>query len=324
MKPKSVLSPIAISLGLVSINVAAEELHDWSGLYAGGMIGYSNTKTTAKGDGSVFRGDVYESVNSMSFDNTDFSNISRNFNLSALSNHSSSQDTNAQGTLLIGVNKQNDHIVFGGEFRASFGDFGASTSSAGQSSGSVTGHDFEGSGNTFILTNHNNVLSGYTSPISLNDNWPDFSASYQQQISQKNEIKFNNVEALIGRLGWAEGSLLWYVLAGVNYASVKANTRATIVESAVGVLNDDPTTYNFSGSKTYLFSGQHTKGMLGYTLGAGLDWAIDDKLTLRIEGEYHDLGSISVTGTSTQTLASYKVKQEITGYSLATGLIYRF
>jgi len=324
MKYSSVLSPIVISLGFISFNLSAEELHDWSGPYVGGMIGYSRTKASEKGGAGEFKGDVYNSVDSMTFTNTDFSIITKNFNLPPVGNNSSLDDSGVQGTFLVGVNSQVEHVVFGGEFRASFGNFGASKVTSDQGSGSVIGNDFEGSNNTFALTNHNGVLSGYTNPIALNDNWPEFSGTYEQRVSQKNEVKFNNVESLIGRLGWADGSFLWYLLAGVNFASVKGTTRTTVVESASGTLDDSPTTYNFNGSQTYLFSGDKSKTMMGYTLGAGLDWAINEKLILRVEGEYHDLGTLSVTGSSSQSSYSYKVKQDITGYSLATGLIYRF
>ncbi len=333
MKPKSVLSPIAISLGLVSFNVAAEELHDWSGLYAGGMIGYSNTKASTKADSNEFKGDVYNSINSLNWSiASPGTGVSKSFDLPLFPNASSHNDTNLQGTVLIGKNIQSDHIVFGGEFRASFGDFGASSSTTNSGVGSVTGYDHEGIGNTLRLTNVNGVISGL--PVTLTSAFAEFDASYEQQISQKNEVKSDNAISLVGRLGYAEGAFLWYVLGGVNLANVKAKTRTTIVESANGSLDESNTfwnnpnvvtaTHGFSGSQTYIFSGDHSKNMVGYTLGGGVEWAIDDKLTLRVEGEYHDLGSISVTGTSTQTSASYKVKQDITGYSLATGLIHRF
>lgn len=330
MKPKSVLSPIAVSLGLVSFNVAAEELHDWSGLYAGGMIGYSNTKASTKAGSNEFKGDVYNSINSLNWSSPNpGTRISKSFDLPLFPDDYSSNDKNLQGTVLIGNNVQNDHIVFGGEFRASFGDFGASSTTTNSGAGSVTGYDHEGIGNTLRLTNLNGVISGL--PTTLTSAYAELNASYEQQISQKNEVKFDNAISLIGRLGYADGSFLWYVLAGINFANVKAKTQTTIVESASGSLdewnfnpNNITATHSFTGSQTYIFSGDHSKNMVGYTLGGGVEWAIDEKLTLRVEGEYHDLGSVSVTGTSIQTSASYTVKQDITGYSLATGLIYRF
>ncbi len=323
MTPKYLLSPIAISLGFVSFNLAAEELRDWSGIYAGGMIGFANTKSTEKSSSDTFKGDVYNSINSLNFSlPSPGTGLAKSFDLPSISSGSSNNDTNIQGTGLIGVNFQNDHIVFGGEVRASFGDFGSSSNTTNHGSGSVTGYDHEGITNTLRLTNYNSVISGL--PVSFNG-FAELEGNYEQQITQKNEMKFDNTTSLIGRLGYAKGSLLWYALAGVNFSRVAAKTHTTIVESASGTLTEQGgPSHDFSGSSTYLFSGEHTKNMIGYTIGAGVDWAINEKFILRVEGEYHDLGTISVTGTSNQGAYSYKLKQDITGYSLATGLMYRF
>lgn len=334
MKSSSVLSPIVISLGFISFNLSAEELHDWSGPYVGGMIGYSRTKASAKVESGEFTGDVYNSINSLNWSiPSPGTGVSRSFNLPFFPNESSQKEANLQGTILIGKNIQNDHIVFGGEFRASFGDFGASSNTTNSGGGSVTGYDHEGLSPSILqLTNVNGVISGL--PITLSRDAAEFDANYEQQISQKNEVKSNSAISLVGRLGSAEGPRLWYVLAGVYFANVKAKTHTTITESASGSLDEFndyglvpivvSANHSFGGSQTYIFSGVHSKNMMGYTFGGGLEWAIDEKLILRVEGEYHDLGNLSVTGTSSQSSFSYKVKQEITGYSLATGLIYRF
>lgn len=318
MLPKQLLSPLAISLGVACANLEAEEIHDWSGPYLGGMIGYSNTRVSPKGSGGEFNGDIYNSMNSIEFDGQ--GELFKSFNLPLIANNSSYDDGASQGTVLVGQNFQDDHIVFGGELRSSFGNFGASSNLSIQGSGSLYGNDFEGF--AFSMTNQNSVLSGDTSPFTFNG-FADFNGTYEQKISQKNEIKFDNVTSLVGRLGWAQESFLWYLMAGINYANVRASTHTTITETASGTITT-PTTRNFSGSLTYLFSGEDSKSMLGYTLGAGVDWAINEKFILRVEGEYHDLGTISVTGTSNQGAYSYKLKQDITGYSLATGLMYRF
>ena len=321
MTPKFLLSPIAISLGLISCNLSAEEIRDWSGSYVGGMIGYSNTKASSKATVNEFNGDVYDSMNSIIFSQ---GNLSKIFDLPSLTNLSSLNDGSAQGALLIGKNFQNEHIVFGGELRASFGNFGATSSFSSQGTGSLVGNDFEGF--TFSMTNQNAVLDGNTSPQTYYG-FADFSGSYEQQISQTNNVDFNNVNSMIGRLGWADGSFLWYLAAGVNYSRLHATTQTAIVESGSGTLTPSfggEPLRSFDGTKSYLFSGEHHKGMIGYTLGAGLDWAINEKLILRVEGEYKDLGNISVTGTSNQTAYTYTLKQGVSGYNLATGLIYKF
>lgn len=330
MKSSSVLSPIVISLGFISFNLSAEELHNWSGPYVGGLIGYSKTKASEKVGSGVFTGDVYSSINSLNWSiPSPGTGVSRSFDLPLFPIDSSQNEGNLQGSVLIGKNIQNDHIVFGGEFRASFGNFGASSNAINSGGGSVTGYDYEGLTPSILqLTNVNGVISGL--PITLTRSMGEFTANYEQQISQKNEVKFDNNFSLIGRLGYAEGPRLWYFLAGLNFANVKGKTNTTIVESASGTLtqsnylNNNVLTNNFNGSQTYVFSGDRSKNMMGYTIGGGLEWAIDEKLILRVEGEYHDLGTLNITGTSTQSSFSYNVKQEITGYSLATGLIYRF
>lgn len=333
MKPKNILSPIAISLGFFSFNALAEEHHDWEGLYAGGMISYSNTKASTEADSNQFKGNVYNALNSMNWSiPTPGTGISKNFSLPFFPSESSHNEKNFQGTLLIGKNIQKNHIVFGGEFRASFGDFGASSQDSSSGSGSVTGYDHEGIGNTLRLNNFNGAVSGL--PITLTQAFAEFNTNYEQQVSQKNNIQSDNAFSLIGRLGYTEGPRLWYVLAGVNFASIRASTRTTITESANGSLDESNTfwlnpnnvlaNHSFSGSQIYSFAGDRRKNMFGYTLGGGVEWALNEKMTLRIEGEFQDLGSISVTGTSAQTLATYTLRQEITKYSLASGLIYKF
>lgn len=338
------LTPLALILSSVSLNsFAANNEFDWSGPYYGGMLSYSATKTKSNvnygnnganpiqgWNSNQFHGDVYNSVNSMTAaDAEDYmgetpvnSSMPNPSNwLSELNNDKGAASLN----IFVGNSKQFNQVVLGGELRAAFGNFGATTESVLSSSGTKTGSfsDYEGAQVTF--TNYNSVISGISSPVT---DWQgiNYSATYEQSSTQTNKIDFNNSNSAIGRIGYSFGRVMFYGLGGLAFSNVKASTSSVVNESVTGTIGTiGPTTSTaFTGQATYNFSGQNSKNMFGYSLGTGLEWAIKDNVILRIEAEYHNLGHISVTGTSSQTAASYNVKQEVYGHNLSTGIAVKF
>jgi opacity protein-like surface antigen len=338
------LTSIALAISSISINSYGEsKYHDWSGPYYGGMLSSSTTKADSNfnytNDGAnpsqgwsnnEFHGNVYNSVNTLvaSDDGPDMGEIATNSSMpnpSAFLSNLQDRNQTASLNLFIGNSKQYNKIVIGGEFRAAFGNFGSSSESSLNSSGSKTGSfsDFEGAKVTF--TNYNSVISGITSPIT---DWQgvNYSATYQQTSSQINKTDFNNSNSMVGRIGYSFGDVMIYGLGGLAFANVNARTSTTINESVsgnVGTINPDTST-SLSGQSTYIFSGERSKNMFGYSIGTGVEWAIKENTIVRFEAEYHNLGDISVTGNSQQTAASYIVKQEVYGYNLSTGIAFKF
>ncbi len=337
-------TPIALVISSLSLNSFAESnSHNWSGSYYGGML--SSSKTNSDGnmnyfnDGadpsqgwsnSQFHGNVYNSINSMAAEDSD-TNMGGTPTNSSMPNPSnwlsSFQDSNRNGSLnlFIGNSKQFNNIVVGGEFRAAFGNFGATSENSLNSSGSKTGSfsDFEGA--KVVFTNYNSVISGISSPIT---DWEgvNYSATYQQTSSQINKTDFNNSNSMVGRIGYSFGDFMIYGLGGLAFANVNAKTSTTINESVSGNVGTIMTTTStsFSGQSTYIFSGERSKNMFGYSIGTGIEWAMKENIIIRFEAEYFNLGNITVTGTSQQTNASYNLKQEVYGHNLSTGIAFKF
>ena len=344
MKWNSKLTPIALVISSLSLNSYADSnSHDWSGPYYGGMLSSSKTNLDSSAnyinDGAnpsqgwsnnEFHGNVYNSINTMVAADAPpyFSATATNSSMpnpsTLLSNLQDSNQT-ASLNLFIGNAKQYNKIIVGGEFRAAFGNFGASSESSLNSSGSKTGSFSDGEGAQVIFTNYNSVISGITSPeTGFND--VTYSANYQQTISQINKIDFNNSNSLIGRVGYSFGDFMIYGLGGMAFANVKAKTSTTINESVSGNVDSvsSSSSTSFSGQSTYMFSGEKSKNMFGYSIGTGVEWAVKENTIIRFEAEYHNLGDISVTGNSQQTSASYNIKQEVYGYNLSTGIAFKF
>lgn len=170
-------------------------------------------------------------------------------------------------------------------------------------------------------------------------------AQYYQTSTFHAGVNFNRIMSPTLRAGITAGKAMFFVMGGPSYAKVTAHTSASITETSYVADNtltasdsqvsqtvdwSVGTTYDSSGtglialSQQYDFSGSNKQSLLGYTLGLGMEYALNDKWRLRLEGEYHDLGSISVTGASQTTGANYTVNQDITGSSISAGLTYRF
>lgn len=329
-------SPLALALCLPMGDAVAA---DWSGSYYGGTLGYSvtnkksnNTYNNDNGtpiqgwSNTQFQGDVYNTTKSMHFAepaNSSHSNVDT-FALAPWPSGTvkDNNHNNMSATLLTGINAQYNEIIIGGELKLAFGGFGATSYSTENSTGNKSGTDNEGHDEPFIFINYNSVLSGITSPIDENN--ISYSATYQQNGSQKNSTKFKNRTALIARLGYSFGNLMAYGIGGASSAHVHARTQTTINEHTTGSVTANSGTTNFTAQKTYYFSGEKVKNMLGYTLGTGLEWDIKNNFRCRIEADYYNLGKINVTGTSSQTSATYNVNQKITGYGFSTGIIKKF
>jgi len=347
MRHRNVQKLVLIALNFLSINSYGEsKYHDWSGPYFGGMLSSSTTKADSNinytNDGAnpsqgwssrEFHGNVYNSINTMvaADDNNHMGQTPTNSSMpnpsAFLSNLQDSNQT-ASLNLFIGNSKQYNKIVVGGEFRAAFGNFGASSESSLNSSGSKNGRFSDGEGALVTFTNYNSALSGITSPMTAQA-LVNYSATYQQTSSQINKIDFNNSNSLIGRVGYSFGDFMFYGLGGLAFANVKAKTSTTINESVSGNVNTQEIanpviSTSFSGQSAYTFSGEKSKNMFGYSIGTGVEWAVKENTIVRFEAEYHNLGDIIVTGNSQQTSASYNIKQEVYGYNLSTGIAFKF
>ena len=279
-----------------------------------------------------FHGDVYNTLDSLNLSSSFGGNPTNNPmpDLTSWPNSLSGDDSTFIGTALLGYNFQHGNLVLGGEFRASFGDFGASDSKTWSDSGTTSGSlGITNESANFTYTNYGNVLDpSYIGPgFFFNNEGASYEATYHQNARIDAQTQFDVLLSPVARLGFAVDRFQLFVMGGPSYANVEASTSAKVDEStsnASTIIQD--TTRNFSADKSYSFSGSNSESRWGYTVGGGAEWAVTDHVILRVEGEYHDLGSISVTGrlADTDTDATYRVKQDLNGYSVSTGVSFKF
>lgn len=326
------LTPIALA---TSFSAMADK--NWSGAYFGGALNqtnsiskstnsYSNNGATPPVGWSQnkFSGDLLNSIDSMRFTASQIGPRTETNSITTipLDSNSTNNQSVTGGNLFAGINTQIDSIVLGGEVRIAFGNFGASATQSAGGSGNKYMSDTEGA--RIFFTNYNSSLSGITSPAGHYSGFNENSVNYTQSVNQNNSIQYNNLSQAIGRAGYSFGDVLGYIKGGVAYANVKAQTSAVVSEAATGSLLADMIRTNYTGSQTYSFSGQSTKNMYGYTIGAGAEWALQNNLSFRFEAEYYNLGTISAVGTSAQTGASYSVSQQVSAYNISVGLVRKF
>ena len=104
--------------------------------------------------------------------------------------------------------------------------------------------------------------------------------------------------SLRGRLGFAADRALFYVTGGVAAADIKTNV-------STGALVD-------SASKT----------KFGWTLGAGVEYAISNNWSVRGEYRYTDFGKH--TNTLIATAPGFNYKEGVTDHAVRLGLSYKF
>ncbi|AQX30137.1 outer membrane protein [Bartonella schoenbuchensis] len=110
------------------------------------------------------------------------------------------------------------------------------------------------------------------------------------------------------RLGAAFDRIMPYVAGGVAYSQLKAsveNAKASGAQKAEGTSVEKPLE-GLSDSKT----------MVGYTLGAGVDFAMTDTVMLRAEYRYSDFGK--------KTFVKDKVEVDLKTNDFRVGVAYKF
>jgi outer membrane immunogenic protein len=101
-----------------------------------------------------------------------------------------------------------------------------------------------------------------------------------------------------GRLGYAFDRFLPYIAGGVAFGDVT-------------------TTYALAGGPPYL---SKTSDRVGWTIGAGLEYAITDNILARVEYRYTDLGSKNFSSASTTTEDRVKFHSN----AVLAGISYKF
>ncbi|GAA2866226.1 outer membrane immunogenic protein [Aminobacter niigataensis] len=109
---------------------------------------------------------------------------------------------------------------------------------------------------------------------------------------------------LTARLGFAADRLLIYVKGGV---------AATRYDVTFGDINDINGTLDGNSSES------RSGGRVGYTIGGGVELALSEKWTTKLEYQYFDFGTVGLTD-----IQGDKAEVDIDAHTIKVGLNYRF
>ncbi|MCL8000086.1 porin family protein [Brucella sp. 21LCYQ03] len=164
--------------------------------------------------------------------------------------------------------------------------------------GLYAGYNFD-MGNNFVL--------GLDGDVTFNNQKDNISETFTNGVDSLTlgaESKLRTSGAVRARAGLAMDRWLPYVAAGVAIGSVK-NTV-----SASGVIDGQPFDVSESESKTHV----------GWTAGAGVDYAATDNVILRLEYRYSDYGKKNYTVVDDVLTARNKFKTN----EVRLGVAYKF
>jgi opacity protein-like surface antigen len=349
----------ATSVLLAGPAVAQDDPFNWSGFYFGGGVGIVESRGSqdlAYDDGGLisgwtsddgaFTGDIFRTVDlagvaAGSANPYDLAYDDYNISLDNMADWATTADTSgteAFGTVFGGGQWQvpDASLVLGGELRANFGSFGSSS----VENWTATSTD---SGSAECETNSGDCLVASLLPGLVLTDWD---VSYPNgnvtgstidsgddvtitgTVNQNNTMSFgtsfDKSFSALARVGVPVERALIYGLAGPTVARVTASTSATVEESGTIVLQAEDRTATYSNSETYQWDGSVSENRVGFTFGAGVDYAVTDNILLRGEVSYTNLGSISVTGTSADTSSTYTVSQHIGSAQALAGVMFKF
>lgn len=339
------------AMTLASGAALAQETFDWSGIYVG--AGAGSSQSTSQGTivygsdevagwtspGGYFTGEIYSDVEGTGVyvDGYNGNNDQYGVSLDSLDNWLTSATSTTQGwsgSAFAGAQMQLGSLVFGGEVRAS-----TSTTTSSYSEVWLDGASDDGS----AYCNDVDDCSGFVNILLTPGLWSgwdyvdgdflseDGSLSIDAGVSQANYIGFDSSigasASALARVGMAVDRMMIYGVAGPTVAKITANTSAYSRE--IGYIDVETTessgdTASYDGGADYYWSGSHAETRVGAEVGIGAEYAVTDTIILRGEATYSNFGSVSVTGYSDDTDATYTVTQDLSRVTAQTGILFKF
>jgi outer membrane immunogenic protein len=141
----------------------------------------------------------------------------------------------------------------------------------------------------------------------LNDN---------EEVVGRQKTRLRWLATVRGRLGYTWVNTLVYATGGVAIGGVKSSVDATRIDPNTG--------------PDAQFAGSYSAGRVGWTVGAGIEHALTNRVSIKVEYLHFDLGSFSynvslVSGTaSTDVPSTWFANGQISGDIVRLGLNYRF
>lgn len=343
--------PVVMSLDLGA--AAAQDAFDWTGMYVGASLGSTQTNsagTIAYGEGDsveagwtspdgYFTGEIYNDVDSSSVtadgpDNDQTADLDMGSLVDWMTEASTLGD-GTSGSVFGGAQWQFGNFVVGSEFRVGTGAGNTSYSYAW-----LDGTDDSDQGQcdvnnltdcnistnlpgTGLLWSGTDTIEGET--LNRTDH-----VYIDGSVDQRNSIAFaSNIGislSAVARAGIAFDRVLFYGLAGPTVAQVSASTAASVQETgAIDVSSvNEAGSASLDGGHGYYWEGSTAEQRVSAEIGLGAEVALTDNVILRGEASYSNFGSISVTGYSEETDATYTVTQDLSRVSVQTGILFKF
>lgn len=144
------------------------------------------------------------------------------------------------------------------------------------------------------------------------------------------------LDLLTGRIGLAHDRTLFYVKGGLALGGVRLSTDARSSETIYN------TGYSSGTSTTdTAWSGSKTTTRAGFALGGGIEQALTDTISLKLDATYFDLGKVTTTATGRSfttitgnpgsspapgagTAQPYNVSQKFDGVLVSVGLNFHY
>ena len=111
------------------------------------------------------------------------------------------------------------------------------------------------------------------------------------------------------RAGYAFGRLLPYVTGGVAFGSFNSDAQLFGVD--------------LDGATSFAASGANSATRVGWTLGAGLEYAINNHWSLRAEYRYTDFGHLAISTDPSAVGAAFAVDRQLDQHQVQVGFSYK-
>jgi outer membrane immunogenic protein len=261
---KRMLDRIALAcvLALACAPAAAGEAGawDWSGFYLGGHLGVGSLDTEFRSDFDLIPSDNYQSTPKSGGIHVGYGRMF--------------------GPMYLGI--EGDVGAYGdtevGEFSTSVSD-----GAAGSGSGGVTGGIIGSGVGPIIGAGVGGVVGGL--PGGVVGGFPGGRLFSETELAESFETRTRSIASLKARVGYPVGRLLPFVSAGAAAGDVEtrylATTTKRIVRDDGAVLREE--------TEGHLVDDR--EAMFGYTLGGGLEYAINSRVSIRGEYVFTDLGT---------------------------------
>lgn len=146
----------------------------------------------------------------------------------------------------------------------------------------------------------------------------------QITIGQTNSVRQNWLGTVRARAGFAADRALIYATGGFAYGNARVSSSVPVTSVDFSPEAGEQATVNVT------WAGTKTATKFGYTIGAGLEYAVTDNWILRAEYLYYNLGDVNVIGQPSATLVNGNVlspsstKVRIDGNMARLALSYKF